>query len=71
MNTDLRIIRIRGDEVFKTLKCSTIYRKLSTDKTFPRPVPLSDSSSRGAPVGFVLNEVLAWIESRIEKREDR
>ena len=71
MNTDLRIIRIREIEVLKTLKCSTIYRQLSTDKTFPRPVPLSDSSSRGAPVEFVLNEVLAWIESRIEKREDR
>lgn len=71
MNTDLRIIRIREVEALTALKRSTIYKKLSTDKTFPRPIPLSDSDSRGAPVGFVLSEVLAWIESRIEKREGR
>ncbi|MEN1626652.1 AlpA family phage regulatory protein [Pseudomonas aeruginosa] len=71
MNTDLRIIRIREVVVLTTLTRSTIYKKLRSDKTFPRPVPLSDSNSRGAPVGFVLSEVLAWIESRIEKREGR
>lgn len=71
MSTDLRIIRIREVEALTTLKRSTIYKKLTTDKSFPRPIPLSDSRARGAPVGFVLGEVLAWIESRIEKREDR
>ena len=71
MNADLRIIRIREVEVLTALKRSTIYKKISTDETFPRPVPLSDSNSRGAPVGFVLSEILAWIESRIEMRESR
>lgn len=70
MSSDLRIIRIRDVEVLTSLKRSTIYKKLSTDKSFPRPIPLSDSKSPGAPVGFVLSEVLAWIESRIAKRSE-
>lgn len=47
----------------------TIYKRLKDDPTFPRPVPLSDSKSRGAPVGWVLAEVQAWVRQRIALRE--
>lgn len=47
----------------------TIYKRIKDDPTFPRPVPLSNSTSRGAPVGFVLAEVQQWIQSRIDMRE--
>lgn len=47
----------------------TIYKIMERDSSFPRPVPLTDSKSRGAPVGFVLGEVQAWIQGRIAARE--
>ena len=47
----------------------TIYKRIKDDPTFPRPVPLSNSTARGAPVGFVLAEVQQWIQSRINMRE--
>ncbi|WP_442799746.1 AlpA family phage regulatory protein, partial [Pseudomonas sp. Au-Pse12] len=36
--------------------------------TFPRPVPLSNSKSRGAPVAWVLAEVQEWVRQRIALR---
>ncbi|RMR40042.1 Prophage CP4-57 regulatory, AlpA-like protein, partial [Pseudomonas savastanoi pv. glycinea] len=41
---------------------------LKDDPTFPRPVPLSNSKSRGSPVGFVLAEVHAWVRQRMALR---
>lgn len=69
MNSNLIVIRIADVQRLTTLRRSTIYKKLKIDPTFPRPIPLSDSTARGAPVGFVLGEVIQWIESRISKRE--
>lgn len=70
VSTDLpRIIRMRDLMDLTSLKRSTIYLKLKTDKSFPKPISLSDSNSPGAPIGFLLSEVIAWIESRIAKRE--
>ncbi|MFV3384646.1 helix-turn-helix transcriptional regulator [Pseudomonas sp. NY15364] len=51
------------------LQRATVYKRIKDDPTFPRPVPLSDSAARGAPVGFVLAEVQAWVRARIEARE--
>ena len=42
---------------------------LKDDPTFPRPVPLSDSKSRGAPVGWILAEAQAWVRQRIALRK--
>ena len=50
------------------LQRATVYKRLKTDPSFPRPVPLSDSESRGAPVAFVLAEVQAWVRERIARR---
>jgi prophage regulatory protein len=46
-----------------------VYKRLKDDPTFPRPVSLSNSKSRGSPVGFVLAEVQAWVRHRIALRE--
>mgnify|MGYP003454851864 FL=1 len=70
MDANLRIIRMRDLENITALKRSTIYKKINIDPSFPKPIPLSDSKSPGAPVGFVLSEVLAWIEGRIAKRSE-
>lgn len=50
------------------LQRATVYKRLKDDLTFPRPVPLSDSDARGAPVAFVLAEVQAWVRARIASR---
>jgi len=49
----------------------TVYKMIQRDPNFPRPVKLSDSGARNAPVAFVLSEIQAWIQSRIQKREPR
>ncbi|MHB0817276.1 helix-turn-helix transcriptional regulator [Stutzerimonas stutzeri] len=51
------------------LQRATVYKRLKDDPTFPRPVPLSTSTARGAPVAFVLAEVQAWVRARIEARD--
>ncbi|MDY1059632.1 AlpA family phage regulatory protein [Pseudomonas aeruginosa] len=62
------IIRMPELEALTGYKRPTVYKRLKDDPTFPRPVPLSDSTSRGAPVGWVLAEVQEWVRKRIAKR---
>ena len=62
------IIRMPGLEAITGLARPTVYKRLKDDPTFPRPVPLSDSKSRGAPVGWVLGEVQEWVRKRIALR---
>lgn len=66
----LVIIRMPVLETMTGLARPTIYKRLKDDPTFPRPVPLSDSTARGAPVGFVLAEVQQWVRSRIASRRE-
>lgn len=47
---------------------ATVYKLLKEDPTFPKPVPLSASTARGAPVAWVLGEVQEWIRARIAAR---
>lgn len=63
------IIRMPELEAITGLARPTIYKRLKDDPTFPRPVPLSNSKSRGAPVGWVLGEVQEWVRKRIALRE--
>lgn len=51
------------------LQRATVYKRLKDDPTFPKPVPLSNSTARGAPVAWVLGEVQAWVNGRIACRE--
>ncbi|MGJ7513552.1 helix-turn-helix transcriptional regulator [Pseudomonas baetica] len=62
------IIRMPDLEAITGLARPTVYKRLKDDPTFPRPVPLSDSKSRGAPVGWILAEVLVWVRQRIALR---
>lgn len=64
----LMIIRVSEVEQITGLKRTTIYKRLKDDPTFPRPVPLTDSTARGAPVGWVLGEVQGWVRSRLAMR---
>ncbi|MFV3338589.1 helix-turn-helix transcriptional regulator [Pseudomonas sp. NY15349] len=63
------IIRFPEVEAITGLARATVYKRLKDDPTFPRPVSLSNSKSRGSPVGFVLSEIQAWVRQRIALRE--
>lgn len=62
------LIRIPELEALTGLARATVYKRLKDDPTFPKPVPLSNSTARGAPVAFVLGEVQSWIRGRIAAR---
>jgi prophage regulatory protein len=58
-----RILRLRAVEVRTGLKHSSIYQAIA-EGTFPQPVPITDRA-----VGWVSDEIDAWIEGRIAERE--
>ena len=64
----ITLIRMPDLEAITGLARPTVYKRLKDDPTFPRPVPLSNSKSRGSPIGFVLAEVEAWVRQRIALR---
>jgi prophage regulatory protein len=57
----MAIIGLARPTINKLMQC--------TESGFPRPVKLSMSNARGAPVAWVLGEVQAWARSRIEARD--
>ncbi|MFA0995221.1 MULTISPECIES: helix-turn-helix transcriptional regulator [Pseudomonas syringae group] len=63
------IIRMPELKAITGYAAPTVYKRLKDDPTFPKPVPLTDSKARGAPVGWVLSEVYAWVRTRIAMRE--
>lgn len=64
------LIRISEVMAIVGLARPTIYKLMQcTESGFPRPVKLSISNARGAPVAWVLAEVQAWARSRIEARD--
>lgn len=62
------LIRMQELEAITGYKRPTVYKRLKDDPTFPKPVPLSDSKNRGAPVAWVLGEVQQWVRQRIALR---
>ncbi|WP_256345641.1 AlpA family transcriptional regulator [Pseudomonas sp. PD9R] len=62
------LIRMQELEALTGYKRPTVYKRLKDDPTFPKPVPLSDSRHRGAPVAWVLAEVQQWVLQRIALR---
>ncbi|QIQ71352.1 helix-turn-helix transcriptional regulator [Pseudomonas coronafaciens] len=62
------IIRMPELKAITGYAAPTVYKRLKDDPTFPKPVPLSDSKARGAPVGWVLAEVYSWVRQRIALR---
>jgi len=59
------IIKIKDVIDLTKLSRSTIYR-LAKENRFPKPVKLSDHSS-----GWVMEEVIFFIEERIEQRDSQ
>lgn len=48
------------------LSRATAYRYAKTDPHFPKPVKLSDSTARNAPVAYRLKDIQHWIRVRAE-----
>lgn len=64
------LIRISEVMAIVGLARPTIYKLMQCPNSgFPRPVKLSTSTARGAPVAWVLSEIQAWARSRIEARD--
>ena len=70
-NAPIALVRMSELQQLTGLARPTVYKMLKRDPSFPRPVKLSDSEARNAPVAFVLSEVQAWIQGRIRARELR
>lgn len=64
-----RVVRMQELLTLTGLGRATVYQRLKSDPTFPKPIKLSDSTARSAPIGFVLSEVQSWIEGRMAARE--
>lgn len=65
----VRLIRITDVVALVGLARPTIYKLMSQPESgFPQPVKLTDSTARGAPVAWVLSEVLDWTRARIAAR---
>lgn len=64
----ITLIRMPDLEAITGLARPTVYKRLKDDPTFPRPVSLSNSKSRGSPVAWVLAEVETWVRQRIALR---
>ena len=67
--TEYRLIRLPELLNLTALSRTSAHRLMKTDPTFPKPVKLSDSGARNAPIAFVLSEVQGWIHSRMQTRE--
>ncbi|MNJ66359.1 Prophage CP4-57 regulatory protein (AlpA) [compost metagenome] len=64
-----RLIRITDVVALVGLARPTIYKLMSQPESgFPQPVKLTVSTARGAPVAWVLSEVLDWTRARIAAR---
>lgn len=71
INPSATIIRIAEVAALTGLARGTIYKRLQVDQSFPRPVPLSDSKARCAPVGWILGEVQDWVLAQVAKRDQQ
>lgn len=69
-HSSLEVRLVREPELLSmtTLSRSSARRLMKADPTFPKPVKLSDSGARNAPIAFVLSEVQNWIENRMQAR---
>lgn len=64
-----RLIRIQEVVALVGLARPTIYKLMrQPESRFPQAVKLTDSTARGAPVAWVLSEVLEWTQARIAAR---
>lgn len=63
------LIRINQVMALTGIGRATVYKLMSQPESgFPQAVKLTDSNARGAPVAWVLAEVLDWTRARIAAR---
>jgi len=62
------ILRRKELEARTKLSRSTIYNRIKTDPSFPKPISLGTGAGAGA-VGWIDSEVTAWLEDRIAQRK--
>lgn len=63
-----KIIRLPEVKNMTALARATIYKKMATDD-FPQSINLSGGCGRA--VGWLENEVIDWINERIEERDQK
>ncbi|MCP1499004.1 prophage regulatory protein [Pseudomonas migulae] len=65
------LIRIHLVMAITGIGRATVYKLMSQPESgFPQSVKLTDSNARGAPVAWVLSEVLSWTRARIAARNE-
>lgn len=64
-----RLIRMPDVLEMTGLSRSTINRRVA-ERTFPRPMKLSSTGTRQAPIAFALEEVQAWVAERKNERAE-
>lgn len=65
------LIRIHQVMALTGIGRATVYKLMNQSESgFPLPVKLTNSSARGAPVAWVLAEVLNWNRARIAARNE-
>ncbi|MBU4631147.1 AlpA family phage regulatory protein [Pseudomonas sp. BF61] len=63
------LIRINQVMALTGIGRATVYKLMSQPESgFPQAVKLTDSNARGAPVAWVLAEILDWTRARIAAR---
>ena len=63
------LIRINDVISITGIARATVYKLMGQSESgFPQAVKLTDSTARGAPVAWVLSEVLDWTHARIAAR---
>ncbi|MDD1014432.1 helix-turn-helix transcriptional regulator [Pseudomonas rubra] len=63
------LIRINDVTSITGIARATVYKLMGQSESgFPQAVKLTDSTARGAPVAWVLSEVLDWTHARITAR---
>jgi prophage regulatory protein len=64
------LIRINHVTSITGIARATVYKLMGQPESgFPQAVKLTDSTARGAPVAWVLSEVLDWTRARIAARD--
>jgi prophage regulatory protein len=61
-----RFLRLHAVEDVTGIKRSNIYNRIARG-TFPKPVPLGEG--RNSPVGWPEDEIAAWQEDRVKRRD--
>lgn len=70
--TDPATTLIRAPEVLRMIgykSRDSLDRLRKSDPTFPKPVPISNSTARNASIAWTLSEVQEWVEKRKQRRD--